>query len=100
MYTSNDPQIFICDRHCQMIWSSPMYSNPPIHGARIAAKIIGTESLYQEWFVLTCVEVVDESTEVSPTSVTIPLFDRLGEAKGMADRIITARTQLYDKLKD
>ncbi len=58
-----------------MIWCSPMYSNPPIHGARIAAKILGTESLYQEWFVLACVEVVDESADVSLPSVTIPLFD-------------------------
>ncbi|EGR33572.1 hypothetical protein IMG5_049480 [Ichthyophthirius multifiliis] len=27
----------------------PMYSNPPAHGARIAAKILGDQVLYNEW---------------------------------------------------
>lgn len=26
-----------------------MYSNPPAHGARIAAKILGDQVLYNEW---------------------------------------------------
>ena len=26
-----------------------MYSNPPVHGARIVANVIGDESLFEEW---------------------------------------------------
>jgi aspartate aminotransferase len=29
----------------------PMYSNPPIHGARIAATILSTPDLYRQWCV-------------------------------------------------
>ena len=29
----------------------PLYSNPPIHGARIATHILNTPSLYNEWYV-------------------------------------------------
>jgi len=50
----------------------PMYSNPPIHGARIVAKVLGTESLRKEWLV---------------------------EVKLMADRINEMRKQLTDGLK-
>jgi len=50
----------------------PMYSNPPIHGARIAAEILNTPELYDQW---------------------------LGEVKGMADRIITMRALLKDALE-
>lgn len=49
----------------------PMYSNPPLHGARIASTILGKEELYKEWE---------------------------GEVKGMADRIISMRHRLYDNL--
>uniref|UniRef100_A0A7E4URI6 Aspartate aminotransferase n=1 Tax=Panagrellus redivivus TaxID=6233 RepID=A0A7E4URI6_PANRE len=49
----------------------PMYSNPPIHGARIASKILGDQQLYGQW---------------------------LKDVKGMADRIIGMRTQLKDLL--
>ncbi|XP_013413300.1 aspartate aminotransferase, mitochondrial isoform X2 [Lingula anatina] len=49
----------------------PMYSNPPIHGARIVSKILHTPELRQEW---------------------------LGDVKGMADRIITMRKRLRDGL--
>ena len=45
----------------------PMYSNPPSHGARIAEKILNTPELNEQF---------------------------LGDVKGMADRIITMRTQL------
>lgn len=45
----------------------PMYSNPPIHGARIVSTILGTPELKAEW---------------------------LREVKGMADRIITVRATL------
>ncbi|KAJ3737177.1 glutamic oxaloacetic transaminase AAT1 [Lentinula guzmanii] len=49
----------------------PMYSNPPLHGARIANAILANEALYGEW-----------ETEV----------------KGMADRIISMREKLYNIL--
>ena len=29
----------------------PMYSNPPIHGARIVSEILGDSALKAEWFV-------------------------------------------------
>jgi len=49
----------------------PMYSNPPIHGARIANTILSNQELYSQW----------ES-----------------EVKGMADRIIGMRERLYNTL--
>ena len=49
----------------------PMYSNPPVHGARIANTILNSPELYAQW-----------ETEV----------------KGMADRIISMREKLYDTL--
>ncbi|KAL5533887.1 GOT2 [Sanghuangporus baumii] len=49
----------------------PMYSNPPLHGARIANTILSSQELYSQW----------ES-----------------EVKGMADRIISMRDKLYDTL--
>ena len=48
-----------------------MYSNPPLHGARIASTILGTPDLASQW-----------ETEV----------------KGMADRIISMRERLYNEL--
>lgn len=50
----------------------PMYSNPPVHGARIASQILNTPVLYDQW---------------------------LAEVKGMADRIITMRALLKDNLE-
>ena len=50
----------------------PMYSNPPIHGARLAGTILNDPQLCSEWLV---------------------------EVKGMADRIITMRQALVDNLK-
>ena len=50
----------------------PMYSNPPVHGARIAARILTQPDLRSLW---------------------------LKEVKQMADRIITMRTQLVNNLK-
>jgi len=49
----------------------PMYSNPPRHGARIAAEVLTNSGLKQEW---------------------------LGDVKVMADRIIGMRTALRDGL--
>ena len=50
----------------------PMYSNPPVNGARIAATILNTPALRKEWLV---------------------------EVKGMANRIISMREQLVSNLK-
>lgn len=50
----------------------PMYSNPPIHGARIVTEVLTNKALHQEW---------------------------LGDVKEMADRIITMRSRLRDGLK-
>jgi len=50
----------------------PMYSNPPIYGARIVNEILGDAELRKEW---------------------------LRDVKGMADRIISVRTKLRDNLK-
>ncbi|EDO47315.1 predicted protein [Nematostella vectensis] len=50
----------------------PMYSSPPIHGARIAGLVLSDPALRAQW-----------ETEV----------------KGMADRIISMRQQLRDNLK-
>jgi aspartate aminotransferase len=50
----------------------PMYSNPPIHGARIASTVLNDPALNKQW---------------------------LGEVKGMADRIITMRSLLKDNLE-
>jgi aspartate aminotransferase len=50
----------------------PLYSNPPIHGARIASKVLNSPNLYKQW---------------------------LGEVKGMADRIINMRALLRKELE-
>ncbi|KFA78239.1 hypothetical protein S40288_02624 [Stachybotrys chartarum IBT 40288] len=50
----------------------PLYSNPPIHGARIATEILKDPKLNKQW---------------------------LGEVKGMADRIITMRALLKENLE-
>ncbi|KAI9298276.1 putative aspartate aminotransferase [Neoconidiobolus thromboides FSU 785] len=50
----------------------PLYSNPPIHGARIVSTVLNDQALYQQW---------------------------LGEVKSMADRIISMRTQLKGHLE-
>jgi aspartate aminotransferase len=49
-----------------------MYSNPPIHGARIASAVLNDPALNKQW---------------------------LGEVKGMADRIIKMRSLLKDNLE-
>lgn len=49
-----------------------MYSNPPIHGARIASTLLNDADLNKQW---------------------------LGEVKGMADRIITMRALLKENLE-
>lgn len=49
----------------------PLYSNPPMHGAKIAGTILADQQLYQQW---------------------------LGEVKGMADRINGMRSTLKNLL--
>lgn len=49
-----------------------MYSNPPVHGARIASRVLNIPELRQQW---------------------------LEEVKGMADRIIRMRSTLVENLK-
>jgi aspartate aminotransferase len=49
----------------------PMYSNPPISGARIVSEILNDDALHKQW---------------------------AGECKGMADRIIRMRSLLVQKL--
>ena len=49
----------------------PMYSNPPVHGARIVASVVGDAGLFDEW---------------------------KGEMAGMAGRIKEVRQRLYDEL--
>lgn len=51
----------------------PFYSNPPLHGARIASEILNDPSLNKQW---------------------------LGEVKEMADRIIEMRALLKKNLED
>ena len=50
----------------------PMYSNPPIHGARIASEILNSAALKQQW---------------------------LGEVQGMAERIMQMRALLQRHLE-
>ena len=50
----------------------PMYSNPPVHGARIASTVLNDSALNKQW---------------------------LAEVKGMADRIITMRALLKKELE-
>ncbi|KAK5647019.1 hypothetical protein RI129_005483 [Pyrocoelia pectoralis] len=50
----------------------PMYSNPPLHGARLVTEVLSDKELRKQWLV---------------------------EVKGMADRIISVRTKLRDNLK-
>lgn len=49
----------------------PMYSNPPVHGARIVANIVGDPALFNEW---------------------------RAEMEMMAGRIKNVRQKLYDSL--
>ena len=49
----------------------PIYSNPPVNGARIAGTILSDPKLYAQWLV---------------------------EVEGMANRIISMRSALYDIL--
>lgn len=78
----------------------PLYSNPPIHGARIASIILGNPELNGEWL-----------GEVKGEFRALFFFFERGErgekvlrdfeswwGEGMADRIISMRDALYEGL--
>jgi len=68
---NSDAEVKAVDSQLKII-IRPMYSNPPIHGARLATAVLSDPALNAEW---------------------------KGEVKAMADRIISARHQLADLLK-
>ncbi|MEW5298091.1 MAG: hypothetical protein WDW38_011582 [Sanguina aurantia] len=65
--TTKCPQVAIKIESQLKQVARPMYSNPPLHGALIAAKVLGDKALFEEWKV---------------------------ELKGMADRITAMRKAL------
>lgn len=84
----------------------PLYSNPPVHGARIVSTILGTEDLKQEWLgevkgqsPFSGVERDGSRCRVAGRSLTLPLSHRLIPT-GMADRIISMRDALYNGLAE
>lgn len=75
----------------------PLYSNPPIHGARIASIILGNPELNKEWLG----EVKGQSTSFSRGFGRHRKGGELTASSGspgMADRIISMRDALYDGL--
>jgi aspartate aminotransferase len=70
---------FVCDNEGEaaklksqvMLNARAMYSNPPLHGARLVETVLADPALNKMW---------------------------LGEVKGMADRIIDMRAELVKKL--
>jgi aspartate aminotransferase len=65
----------------------PMYSNPPVYGARIASLLLTNDALRKQWFVNTHMHTLLYS------------FYRLADVKTMADRIIGTRAALVSALK-
>lgn len=65
--------VFIVDRVKSQLkrLARPMYSNPPVHGARIVANVVGDPNLFSEW---------------------------KAEMEEMAGRIKSVRKRLYDNL--
>ncbi len=48
----------------------PMYSNPPLHGARLVSKILSDKSLYNEWYrACACVRVCGVTEHCRPTGL-------------------------------
>ena len=71
----------------------PMYSNPPISGARIVSEILNDDALHKEWCEASCFLFSSQNA-----SSRVFLYCRAGECKGMADRIIRMRSLLVQKL--
>lgn len=66
-----------------------MYSNPPVHGARIAGTILSDPKLNAQWYV---------PLLASRSLLETDPYCRTVEVKAMADRIINMRSTLYDLL--
>ena len=70
----------------------PLYSNPSIHGARIATEILSNPNYYQKW-------LVNISSVIFLFHQFIRLLSlRIVEMKNMADRISSMRVALKDSL--
>ena len=76
----------------------PMYSNPPIHGARIVSEILSTPDLRTQWYFSCHLLLHIEITLFFIFEKNVFNFYRLGDVKTMADRIITMRTKLKEGL--
>jgi aspartate/tyrosine/aromatic aminotransferase len=89
----------------------PLYSNPPINGARIANEILTNQELYKEWLVMLnnadCREVslnfviFGVNADCREVSLNFVIFGvcRLGELKIMAGRIFEMRDKLRQGLE-
>ena len=72
MFLSDIPCLIACRVKSQLKrLARPMYSNPPIHGARIVANVVGDPTMFGEW---------------------------KQEMEQMAGRIKNVRQKLYDSL--
>ena len=85
-----------------------LYSNPPIHGARIATHILNTPALYNEWYTFTAGNILHIRSDIvyARASMCLNLMVlcvshslRLGELKLMAGRIMEMRQALKDCLE-
>jgi len=74
----------------------PMYSNPPVHGARVASTLLTDPKLNAQW----CVRSSFVTLVENPKLTLGEWGHRLSEVKGMADRIINMRSTLFDLLKE
>lgn len=52
----------------------PMYSNPPVNGARIASRVLGTPELYQQWYVLRAVYVSADLVKYVASVFVVGIF--------------------------
>ena len=49
----------------------PIYSNPPMNGARIAATILNTPELYKEWSVCCKHHALPIPLQLTPTCIAL-----------------------------
>lgn len=68
---TSSPEVATCIKSQLKRLARPMYSNPPVHGARIVANVVGDPALFDEW---------------------------RAEMQLMAGRIKQVRQKLYDEL--
>ena len=50
---SNEQEVAAVDSQMKIL-IRPLYSNPPINGARIAVELLTQSDLYKEWSVIVC----------------------------------------------